>query len=324
MAAEVAYFRSLPSFRPGATAAQPFPAGLAIDRRGENTGVGLVPAILRQRNYRLFFLATVTSAVGDAVGSIALAFAVLDLTGSAGDLGLVLGAEALALAIFVLLGGAFADRVPRRRLMVASDLVRAGTQITIVALLVTGTATIILLAILGFVYGVGQAFFLPASIGVMPLIVRPEDLQPANSLRSIAYSTSFVAGPVIGGALIVFASPAGAIALDATTFLVSAVALLAMHPRAAAQIDTANSIARDVVLGWHEVHVRPWVQSVLAALTFYHVFAVAAIFVLGPLYAKDISTEPRPGQSSRPGSAWGCSSAACSAPGSDRYGRSYG
>jgi MFS family permease len=95
---------------------------------------------LGERNFRRVFLAQVASMVGDNVAPVAVAFAVLDLTGSASDLGLVLAARTVPLVVFVLAGGVFADRVSRHRLMVASDLARLVTQGLFATLLIAGAA----------------------------------------------------------------------------------------------------------------------------------------------------------------------------------------
>jgi MFS family permease len=94
----------------------------------------------QERNFRLLFVGQTASALGNTLVPVALAFAVLDLTGSAADLGLVLGAEAAALVVFVLIGGVIADRFPRRTLMVAADSVRGAAQLTLGVLLWPGSA----------------------------------------------------------------------------------------------------------------------------------------------------------------------------------------
>ena len=119
----------------------------------------LVPArlregasVLRRRDFRNVFLAQTVSVFGDGITPVALTFAVLDLTGSGTDLGLVLAAQSVPLVALALVGGVWADRLPRATLMMGSDLVRAAVQITGAVLLLTGTAHIWQLAVLGGVY----------------------------------------------------------------------------------------------------------------------------------------------------------------------------
>ena len=143
-----------------------------------------------QRSFRLFFFGQGISAVGDRIVSVALAFAVLDLTGSVKDLGIVLAAQTAPLVLFILLGGVWSDRVSRRALMLASDLVRAGAQGASAALLVTGSAHVWQLVILQALYGTAAAFFGPASVARLPQTVAPADLQQANALMAISANTS--------------------------------------------------------------------------------------------------------------------------------------
>src|SRR6201986_2799028 len=96
--------------------------------------------VMLLREFRLLFGAATVSLIGDGVVPVALAFAVLDLTGSATDLGIVLGAGTLTLVGSLLFGGVVADRVSRRTVMIGADLVRLLGQAAIGALLVTGHA----------------------------------------------------------------------------------------------------------------------------------------------------------------------------------------
>src|SRR5580704_3878065 len=97
---------------------------------------------LREREFRLFFTGQMVSLLGDAVTPFALAWAVLDLTGSASDLGFVVAAKTAPLVIFLLVGGVFADRLPRRGVMLTADVVRMGVQATTAALLLSHHAQV--------------------------------------------------------------------------------------------------------------------------------------------------------------------------------------
>src|SRR6476469_4309704 len=93
--------------------------------------------VLAQRELRLLLVAQATSAIGSSLVPVALAFAVLDLTGSAVDLGLVLGAGMATRLALLLVAGVWADRLPRQRVMLGADLLRCGTQSAIAVLLLT-------------------------------------------------------------------------------------------------------------------------------------------------------------------------------------------
>src|SRR4051794_22598452 len=174
--------------------------------------------VLRLREFRLVFGAQAVSWFGDRMVPIALAFAVLELHGSASDVGLVLAFRMLPMIATLLVGGVVADRLSRRAVMVAADLVRVLTQGTIAAALITGHAGIWLLAILSGATGAATGFFNPASTGLLPAIVAPERLQEANGMRATAMSGGEIVGPAVAGVLIATLGPGWALGVDAATF----------------------------------------------------------------------------------------------------------
>src|SRR6478752_7587497 len=93
---------------------------------------------LGQRDFRFLFLGRTTSFLGNAFANVALAFAVLELTGSKADLGFVLAARAVPQVVFLLVGGIWADRLPRHKVMVVSSIASGATQAAVAALLLTG------------------------------------------------------------------------------------------------------------------------------------------------------------------------------------------
>ena len=141
-----------------------------------------LPAVLRERNFRLLLTGQAISIIGDAISMIALPFAILAMGGSVGQVGLVLGARAVPNAIFLLVGGVWADRLPRRLVMLTSDLVRGATMVAIFAVLVSDHGSIWALVALSAIYGVGEAFFRPALSGVIPQCVSSDRLQEAYGL----------------------------------------------------------------------------------------------------------------------------------------------
>jgi MFS family permease len=240
--------------------------------------------------FRLLFWGQALSVVGDRITPVAIAFAVLAL-GSATDLGLVMAAGGIPFALFALAGGVWADRVGRRKVMLASDVLRAASQAATALLLLTGTAEVWMLAVLAFVYGTAAAFFMPALMGLIPQTVDRAHLQEANGLLALTRSVASVGGPAVAGVIVVAAGSGEAIAVDAATFAVSALCLARMRPSAepAATI-AAGRVEPEPFLvglraGWNEVRSRTWLMWGLIAMSVYHVFVLPAVFVLGPTLA---------------------------------------
>src|SRR5919197_5295920 len=150
--------------------------------------------VLAERNFGLLFLGQATSAFGDRLPPIALAFAVLDLTGSATDLGFVLAAQTLPTLLLVAFAGVWADRLPRQLVMLSSDALRCGSQGTTAALLLLNQARIWELVVLQAVYGAAEAFFTPAMTGLIPATAGPGRLREANALMSLSRSAVGVGG----------------------------------------------------------------------------------------------------------------------------------
>ena len=246
-----------------------------------------LPASLREHGtFRLLFWGQALSVMGDRITPVAIAFAVLGL-GSATDLGVVLAAGGIPFALFALAGGVWADRVGRRKVMLASDIVRAVSQTATAVLLLTGTAEVWMLAVLAFVYGTAAALFMPALIGLIPQTVRQERLQEANALLSLTRSIASVAGPALAGVLVVAAGSGQAIAFDAATFAFSALCLARMRISEEAPATEHEPFLAGLRGGWNEVRSRAWLRWGLIAMSIYHVFVLPAVFVLGPALSED-------------------------------------
>lgn len=240
-------------------------------------------AVLRLRDFRLLVVGKSISDLGDRMVAVALAFAVLEIGGSPTSVGLVLAARIGPLVLSVLAGGVVADRISRRSVMVAADVLRVATQGAMAALLLTGFAEIWMLAALAALTGIGTGFFNPASTGLLPQIVPPEMLQRANAVRSTAASAGEVLSPILAGALTGVAGAGAAIAVDAGTFAISAGCLIALQVRPGSQRPTGSFFA-DLRDGWVAVSSRRWVW------TFIIYFALgnamwAAWTALGPVVA---------------------------------------
>src|ERR1035437_1186434 len=158
---------------------------------------------LRGRSFRLLFAGRAVSSFGDRLVPLALTFAVLHLTHSLDDLGIVLAAQTVPLVLFVLIGGVWADRLPRQRVMLASDLIRFLAQGASAALILSGAAHIWQLAALQAFYGMADGFFTPAANGIVPQVVADEDLQQANALLGLSENATSILGPAIAGILVV-------------------------------------------------------------------------------------------------------------------------
>lgn len=241
-------------------------------------------AVLRVRNFRLVLVAQAISVLGDRMVAVALAFAVLELGGSPSQVGLVLAAATVPLVASVLVGGVVADRLSRRTVMVAADVLRFATQGAMAAALIADVAEVWMLAAFAALTGIGTGFFNPASTGLLPELVAPAQLQPANALRSSAVSAGEILGPIAAGVLVATAGAGVAIAVDAATFAASAACLVALRVPARAERRPGGSFLAELRQGWTAFRTRRWVWT----FTVYFALANAmwaAWSALGPIVA---------------------------------------
>jgi MFS family permease len=243
-------------------------------------------APLREREFRLLFGARVTSFLGSAMAPVALAFAVLDLTGSKADLGYVLASRQVPQVLFLLVGGVWADRLPRHHVMVAGNVLSGASQATLAALLLSGHARLWHLVALAVANGTSTAFSFPATAGVVPQTVPKALLQGANALLGLARNGTYVLGAALGGLIVGAASPGVAIAVDAGTFLVAAVLVGAMDLPATLRLEGSNLLAelRD---GWQEFRSRAWLWTIVIQFGFVNAAENGALGTLGPAVAKE-------------------------------------
>ena len=202
--------------------------------------------VLRRPAFRNLWLAQTTSVVGDRLVIVALALFVTDLTGSATDVGLVLGAQTLPFVVFLLIGGVWADRLPRARLMIATDVVRAALHVLLAALIFTDVVEIWHLVVIEALFGTAEAFFRPAYTGLLPRTVPEPEIQEAQALSNMTNNLAELTGPALATALVLGVGAGWAFLFDAVTFVVSALFLTRVRVRERA---TAGRGAADPARG---------------------------------------------------------------------------
>jgi MFS family permease len=186
-------------------------------------------APLRQRGFRLLTIGQVTSNVGDSCYAVALPWYVLAAHGGVLLLGTVLAAYGVPRTALIAVGGWASDRWRPQTLMMATDAVRALALAALAVAAATGPARAVVLVPIAVVIGAGEGLFLPGSFSIIPTLLSGDDLQTGNALASGGTQLATLAGPAIGGALVIVAGPSLAFGLDAVSFAVSAMTLTALR-----------------------------------------------------------------------------------------------
>jgi MFS family permease len=249
-----------------------------LDRPGGFARVGLLRP-LRSRDVRLLWAGQAVSLVGDGVFLVAMAWTAFQLWNSPASLSIVGIAMTVPIIACLLLGGAVSDRFDRRKIMIASDAVRAVAVGVIAALELSGSLGFAAFVVLVAVYGASAAFFTPAFEAIVPSIVAERDLAQANSLDQFVRPAALrLAGPALGGVIVAAIGSGGAFAVDAGSFVASMAAVAAIRPVAggAAASSTTGAAIAD---GLRFVRRNAWLWATLVSA------AIAYLAFLGPTEA---------------------------------------
>jgi MFS family permease len=247
---------------------------------------GSVAALLHERRFARFLVARTISVFGNGIAPVALAFGVLSLPhASPSLLSVVQAALVLPMLLFLLLAGAVADRVPRIRLLVLAEL-GAGVAWSITAVLIgTRHAPAAALIALAFMAGTAIALFSPTLTGVVPDLAPPERLQSANGVLRIGVNAARVLGYAAAGLLVATVGAGWALAVDASTFFVSAALLAGVGPGRRAPTSTSR-LRSDLASGAREFFSRQWLWVIVVQFSFLVAATQASVGVLGPLVSK--------------------------------------
>lgn len=246
------------------------------------------------RNYSLLTGAAVVTNLGSHGALIAAAFAVLDAGGSTGDVGLVAAARTLPLVLFLLIGGALADRLPRHRVMVAANALNCLSQAAFAALVLTGDPKLWQMMLLTALCGTGTAFFNPAAEGMLLSSVSGEHANRAFALFRMAMNGAGIGGAALGGAMIAAIGPGWVLAVDAAAFALAGALRAFLRVGHIADRAPGGGLWADLREGWDEFRSRPWLWGIVLQFSVVVAVVGAAEAVYGPLVARDRLGGPAP------------------------------
>jgi MFS family permease len=231
--------------------------------------------------------------VGNGLSPIALAYGVLSLPGADGsDLSIVMGARYLPLILFMLFGGVFADRFQRNRIVGGSDIIGSALVAVSAISLIAGFSSILLLAIMGALFGFLNALWWPAMSGVLPEILPKEKLQEGNAIIGLMSNIGVVFGTLLGGVIVTLTSPGWALLIDGATFFIAGLIVWNLKLDAKSRIESPG-ILDDLRVGWREFISRSWLVTMVIAFAFINMAFDSMITILGPLNFSDPETGPR-------------------------------
>ncbi|MGH3761340.1 MFS transporter [Actinophytocola sp.] len=239
-----------------------------------------VRSLLKGR-FGWFFVGRTVDLAGSSMTTVALALAVLQASGSAADLGIVLAANMIPTLVLLLVGGAVADRVRRRTVLIVTNLATAATMAVLAVILITNHYDLSVVAGLALVNGGVSAFSQPALRGIVPELVERHDLQRANALLASSQNTVRILGPMVASVLVATVGGGWALAADAATYLLAAAAFTRI-PGASRPPAANKALWRDLVDGWSVFRSMRWVVIMTISFALVNAFNVGPWNVLGP------------------------------------------
>lgn len=240
---------------------------------------------LRERPFRLLASGRLLMYFANAMAPIVLAFAVLDLTGSKTDLGIVVGARSVANVVLLLAAGVIADRFPRTVILRGSACAAAAVQGAIAASMLLDFTTIPLLILLSVLNGALSAVSMPASAALTPQTVPARLLRPANALMRMATNLGMIIGAALGGVLVAAVGPGWGLACNAVAFLGATLCYFGL--RVPAGNAERSHPLRELREGWQEFTSRTWVWVVVAQFMVVNAVVAGGVHVLGPAVADE-------------------------------------
>ncbi|NOX52358.1 MAG: MFS transporter [Gammaproteobacteria bacterium] len=243
-------------------------------------------SLMRDPNINRLFIAYLVSYSGTAMAPIAMAFGVLELTGSTSDAAIVIAAPTLAAIVVLLFGGVLADRTSRQKIIYWSELLAMAAQACLAALFIFDLASIPLLTLFMLINGIALALHAPAATGLIILLVDKKDLQATNALLGSARNGAIAGGAALGGILVAAVGAGWTLAIDAVSFGLSAILVISLRPNPQIQPKAASVLA-DLRLGWNEFTSHTWLWVIVAQFSLIVAVGQSVFGLIGPAVTRD-------------------------------------
>ncbi len=242
--------------------------------------------LLEHRDFVLLWISGLLVVIGSSAFPIALAVTVLDAGGTATTLGLILASRVLSSVILALAGGVWADRYPRKYIMISADLLRAILTVVLVFVTVTDLPAWTI-ALVVFMMGAGEALGFPASGAILPSILPDRLLPEGNAWRAVTARVGSILGPALGGAMVALIGSEWTFLVTAAFFVVGTVLLIPIQESDFERTITENTFTRELREGLTAVRRMPWVMWIIIMASLQLMIVVGAEVVLLPVVTRE-------------------------------------
>ena len=237
------------------------------------------------KGYRFFWFSNTIFVLGASAFPIALAVAVLDAGGTATSLGLILGARVLSGVVFAPFAGVWADRLPRRNVMIGADLFRSALVVSMI-FVSTPTMPHVLLGLAVFLMGLGDAFGAAAAGAIIPSLVPDEKLPAANVARNIVTKGASIVGPGIGGASVFLVGARFTFIFTAVAFVLGTYFLSKIKEDINIDKREQEPFLTELREGLRTVRDIPWIGAFILMVSVQLMVVIAAETVLLPVISR--------------------------------------
>jgi predicted MFS family arabinose efflux permease len=238
------------------------------------------------RDFRIMWFGACTSSIGTLMQTFAQAWLVLQLTNSPFLLGLDSFLGSIPIVLFSLVGGVFADRTERQKLLLGSQFIQMACAFLLTVLFATGVVKIWQILTLSFVVGTAQSFGGPAYSALIPTLVKTEDLPNAIALNSIQFNVARVLGPTVGGVALTLLGASWCFGLNGVSFVAVIISLLIIHPHFVPS-KSRESVLTSMKEGFHFIRNQGTMEA-LIVLAFMTTLLAFPLIVFLPVFAKDV------------------------------------
>jgi MFS family permease len=231
--------------------------------------------------------------VGNGISPVALAFGVLALPGAtAKDLSIVMAARMFPMIALMLFGGVVGDRFKRNRIVGGADVIGSAFAAISAISLIVNSSSVLLLALMGALFGILNALWWPAMSGVLPEVLPKEKLQHGNAVIALTTNIGYVAGALLGGILVTAFGSGWALLVDAISFFIAGIIVWNLDLPTIVRENT-NTVFQDLKSGWREFISRSWVVTVVVAFAIINVAYESLLQILGPLNFSKFDSGPQ-------------------------------
>jgi predicted MFS family arabinose efflux permease len=237
------------------------------------------------RDFRIMWIGACTSSVGTLMQTFAQSWLVLQLSGSSFLLGLDSFLGGIPIVLFSLVGGVFADRTQRQKLLLGSQFIQLTCAFLLAGLFATGVVRVWHILTLSFIVGTAQSFGGPAYSALIPSLVKPEDLPNAIALNSIQFNLARVLGPMLGGLALTLGA-SWCFSLNGISFVAVIISLLIIRPHFQ-PIKTGESVLTSMKEGFQFIRQQAAMVA-LIFLAFSMTFLAFPVVVFLPVFAKTV------------------------------------